>query len=107
MLSNDANFRLDSVLRSSIDKDPWLGYGYSYFVEDEPYNSWVLGHAAEEEVSIRCSTSYLVINTVLDNDVCRICGYPKSEYHAYEGSTFDRCRSRGMRTRLMETQRYR
>jgi hypothetical protein len=49
-LSNDANFRLNNVLRSSAEKDPWLGHGYSYFVEEEPYNSWVISHAAEEEV---------------------------------------------------------
>jgi len=51
-LSLDANFRLDSLFRSSAENDPWLGNGSAYFVEDGPYNQWVLEHTNEDEV--RC-----------------------------------------------------
>jgi hypothetical protein len=55
MLCMDANFRLNNRLRSSDEKDPGLGAGFSYFVEPEPYSDWVLKHANQEEV---CSVVY-------------------------------------------------
>lgn len=51
MLSSDANFRLDSRLVSSTERDPGLGTGFSYFVEDEPYQAWILKHVDQEELS--------------------------------------------------------
>lgn len=51
MLSTDANFRLDGRLVSSTERDPGLGTGFSYFVEDHSYNEWVLQHADQEELS--------------------------------------------------------
>jgi hypothetical protein len=52
MLYMDANFRLSNHLRSSEEKDPGLGMGYSYFVEQEGYNNFVLMHANQEEVCV-------------------------------------------------------
>jgi hypothetical protein len=50
MLCMDANFRLNNRLRSSEEKDPGLGTGFSYFVEQEGYNKFILTHANQEEV---------------------------------------------------------
>ena len=34
-----------------MERDPVLGSGWAYFVEDKPYLDYVLSHADEEDVS--------------------------------------------------------
>jgi len=45
----DANFRLKSKNRQI--KDPELGSGWSYFVENKAYSQHVAGNSREEDVS--------------------------------------------------------
>jgi hypothetical protein len=47
----DANFRLKRRAVSSNERDPALGDGWGYFVEDKPYLDYVLKHADQEDVS--------------------------------------------------------
>jgi hypothetical protein len=46
----DANFRLMSRLRSSIFKDPSLGPGWAYFVDNGPYTDFIKDYVDMEEV---------------------------------------------------------
>jgi hypothetical protein len=50
--SIDANFRLKNRMRSTID--PGLGTGWAYFVEDQPYNKYLLKHTSQRDVSNLC-----------------------------------------------------
>ena len=51
----DANFRLKRRAVSTTDRDPPLGSGWGYFVEDGPYLEHVLANASQEDVSACCS----------------------------------------------------
>lgn len=51
MVAIDANFRLKRRAVSSNDRDPALGSGWGYFVEDSPYLQHVLRYANQEDVS--------------------------------------------------------
>lgn len=48
----DACFRLKRRLISSKLKDPGLGTGWGYFVEDELYRSYLLTVTDQKEVSL-------------------------------------------------------
>lgn len=47
----DANFRLMSRLRSSIFKDPSLGPGWAYFVDNGPYSEFIKEYVDMDDVS--------------------------------------------------------
>ncbi|KAF7798643.1 hypothetical protein EIP86_009867 [Pleurotus ostreatoroseus] len=51
ILAIDANFRLKRWAVSSNERDPALGSGWGYFVEDAPYHEHVLQHADQEDIS--------------------------------------------------------
>ena len=51
LIAVDANFRLKRRAVSSNDRDPALGSGWGYFVEDTPYREHVLKYADQEDVS--------------------------------------------------------
>jgi hypothetical protein len=38
-------------MRSTDERDPGLGTGFSYFVPQEEYKNYIAGHVNEEEVS--------------------------------------------------------
>jgi hypothetical protein len=46
----DACFRLKRRIVSSEKKDPGLGTGWGYFVEDEPYRKYLLTVTDQDEV---------------------------------------------------------
>ena len=48
----DANFRLKSRLRGAINKEPSLGLGWSYFVDDALYSDFIKGHIDQNEVRV-------------------------------------------------------
>ena len=52
-LAIDANFRLKNRLGAHVSNDVGLGTGWAYFVEDEPYKSWILSHTTQTDVSTR------------------------------------------------------
>ena len=61
----DANFRLKSRLRS-LTKDPNLGLGMSYFVDNGPYSDFVKYYVDQDEVCIHVC----IVNRVADR-YCR------------------------------------
>ena len=62
LIAIDANFRLKRRAVSSNERDPALGSGWGYFVEDPPYREHVLSYADQEDVSL-CSLAdaYMLI----------------------------------------------
>ncbi|KAF8137999.1 hypothetical protein K438DRAFT_2119507 [Mycena galopus ATCC 62051] len=50
-LAQDCNFRLINRNISSVAKDPILGDGYGYFVNNEMYAEHIRKHVSEEEIS--------------------------------------------------------
>lgn len=50
ILALDACFRLKRRIVSSEKKDPGLGTGWGYFVEDEPYRNYLLTVTDQDEV---------------------------------------------------------
>jgi hypothetical protein len=50
MVAMDANFRLKSRLRSATNKEPSLGLGWSYFVDNGPYTDFIKDYMDEDEV---------------------------------------------------------
>ncbi|KAJ7363734.1 hypothetical protein DFH08DRAFT_798213 [Mycena albidolilacea] len=50
-MAQDCNFRLINRNVSSVTKDPILGNGYGYFVNNAKYTEWISQHVTEEEVS--------------------------------------------------------
>lgn len=48
----DTNFRLKRRAVSSNERDPALGSGWGYFVEDAPYLQHVLRYANQDDVSV-------------------------------------------------------
>ena len=47
----DVNFCLKNQLVSNYSQDPGLGIGLAYMLPREPYESYVLNHANNEDVS--------------------------------------------------------
>lgn len=53
----DANFRLKSKLRSASTKDPKMGLGWAYFVDNAPYSEFLKDYVDQDEVShLACSS---------------------------------------------------
>ncbi|KAJ7701645.1 hypothetical protein B0H14DRAFT_2416965, partial [Mycena olivaceomarginata] len=50
-LAQDCNFRLINRNVSSAAKDPIVGDGYGYFVNNAKYTEWIRAHVTEEEIS--------------------------------------------------------
>jgi hypothetical protein len=50
-LAQDCNFRLINRNVSSAAKDPILGDGFGYFVNNGKYVEFLRGHVSEEEIS--------------------------------------------------------
>jgi hypothetical protein len=50
IVAMDANFRLKSRLRGSINREPTLGLGWSYFVNNGPYTDFIKDYVDEDEV---------------------------------------------------------
>lgn len=50
ILAMDACFRLKWRIVSNEKKDPGLGTGWAYFVEDEPYREYLLTVTDQDEV---------------------------------------------------------
>jgi len=48
----DANFRLKNNLVSNYSQDPGLGVGLAYMLQRKPYETYVLGRANDEDVSL-------------------------------------------------------
>jgi len=53
MVAMDANFRLKSRLRGAINKEPALGVGWAYFVDNGPYSEFIKKFVDEDEVRAR------------------------------------------------------
>ncbi|KAF7797546.1 hypothetical protein EIP86_008746 [Pleurotus ostreatoroseus] len=51
LIAIDANFRLKRRAVSSNERDPALGSGWGYFVEDAPYYEHILQYADQEDIS--------------------------------------------------------
>lgn len=74
----DACFRFKNRLRSSDEKDPTLGPGWSYMVDHGPYLQHVKKYATEAEVSLQTTSLMLITNSHIDQYLCRICsGAPR------------------------------
>jgi hypothetical protein len=75
----DANFRLKSRLRGSINREPTLGLGWSYFVDNGPYSDFIKDYVDEDEV--RVFDKYMIrgplLTPTVDTDMCRFPGAPQ------------------------------
>jgi hypothetical protein len=52
IVAMDANFRLKSRLRGLFNKDPTLGLGWAYFVDNGPYSEFIRDYVDQDEVSL-------------------------------------------------------
>ena len=50
MVAMDANFQLKSRLRGAINREPALGLGWAYFVDNGPYSEFIKDYVDEDEV---------------------------------------------------------
>jgi hypothetical protein len=50
IVAMDANFRLKSRLRGGVNKEPALGLGWAYFVNNGPYAEFIKDYVDQEEV---------------------------------------------------------
>ncbi|PBK59169.1 hypothetical protein ARMSODRAFT_983262 [Armillaria solidipes] len=51
LICMDANFRLKNQMVSSYSRDPGLGIGWGYFVPRAPFETYVLNHTSDEDIS--------------------------------------------------------
>lgn len=84
IIAVDANFRLKRRAISNDQRDPALGSGSGYFVEDQRYREHILSYANEEDVSKFCSTSLFTLMSTLDQHMYRICGNCASELEVFK-----------------------
>jgi hypothetical protein len=54
MVAMDANFRLKSRLRGSKNKEPILGLGWGYFMNNGPYLDFIKDYVDKDEVCFGC-----------------------------------------------------
>jgi hypothetical protein len=66
IVAMDANFRLRSRLRG-INKDPAMGIGWAYFVNNTPYSEFIKEYVDLEEV---CAREKLLVDDI--NSICRL-----------------------------------
>jgi hypothetical protein len=50
VVAMDANFRLKSRLRGTVNKEPALGLGLAYFVNNGPYSEFLKDYVDQDEV---------------------------------------------------------
>ncbi|KAF8995213.1 hypothetical protein BDZ89DRAFT_971867 [Hymenopellis radicata] len=50
-LAIDANFRLRNAVVSTAERDPPLGDGWAYFIEQGPYEDYILGFVSQEDMA--------------------------------------------------------
>jgi hypothetical protein len=55
VVAMDANYRLKSRLRGTINKEPTLGLGWAYFVNNGPYSDFIKDYVDQEEVGLMFS----------------------------------------------------
>lgn len=51
VVAMDANFRLRSKLRAALAKDPAMGLGWAYFVDNQPYAEFIRDYVDQDEAS--------------------------------------------------------
>jgi hypothetical protein len=66
IVAMDTNFRLRSRLRG-INKDPEMGLGWAYFVNNAPYSEFIKDYVDLEEV---CARDELLVDDI--NSLCRL-----------------------------------
>jgi hypothetical protein len=91
MVAMDANFRLKSRLRGAINREPTLGLGWSYFVNNGPYADFIKDYVDQDEVRFfeRCLI-YKHYSPTADSDMCRFPSDPQHAHKEVEGLTRDR-----------------
>jgi hypothetical protein len=52
IVAMDANFRLKSRLRGSFNREPILGLGWAYFVDNGPYSEFIKNYVDQDEVHL-------------------------------------------------------
>lgn len=73
IVAMDANFRLKSRLRTTLNREPTLGLGLSYFVDHGKYTDFVKNYVDQEEVGIFHRGSFNVhLICILDTLLCRL-----------------------------------
>ena len=75
LISIDANFRLKRRAVSSNERDPALGSGWGYFVEDPPYREHVLKHADQDDVSSLGSSCAPPLTLMMGSQISNCTGF--------------------------------
>lgn len=52
IVAMDANFWLKSRLCGSVNREPTLGLGWSYFIDNGPYSDFIKDYVDQDEVHI-------------------------------------------------------
>ena len=94
LIAIDANFRLKRRAVSSNERDPALGSGWGYFVEDLPYREHVLKHADQDDVSFPgpSSAAFNADDGITDFELYRLRGDLASKQQIQQGLRCDRYR---------------
>ena len=70
----DANFRLQNRMRSSDEKDPALGPGWSYFVNSDRYHEHIQKYISQEEISTCAGFAALFLANLKRRTGVRVTG---------------------------------
>lgn len=106
ILALDACFRLKRRIISSENKDPGLGTGWGYFVEDEPYREYLLTVTDQDEVRFflsLCIFWFLTRYREPDEYMQRSSGTGSCQFEIFAGLCDDRGRSRHVREARIHT----
>jgi hypothetical protein len=90
IVAMDANFRLKSRLRGPVNKEPTLGMGWSYFVDNGPYSDFIKDYVDQEEVCVYNEYWSRVTYIYIDPDLRWFSGTPQYAYEKIERSPCNR-----------------
>jgi len=88
----DANFRLKSRLRGSNNREPTMGLGWSYFVDNGPYSDFIKDYVDEDEVCTfnKYMIQWPLLTPTVDSDMCWFPGAPQHAHQEVERSSRNR-----------------
>ena len=90
IVAMDANFRLRNRLRNATNREPSLGLGWAYFVNNGPYSDFIKDYVDEKEVCIYIEGTGLLMDDFVDSHLRWISGALEYAYQEIKGTLCDR-----------------
>jgi len=92
IVAMDANFCLKSRLRGSLNREPTLGLGWAYFVNNGPYLDFIKEYVDQDEVHLLPKGRNSWLTAIVDSNMCWVSSVAQ---HAHKKVKRSPCNGHG------------